>query len=772
MKRTLQFRLLVFVTAFFALMFELIISRVANFHLDFRNSFLALPIAFLGLALGSLHVHYSSRLRENFSLRRSLYLLAAVVSVTFLLVYGIFTQFLSISGVGGYYLFLPQLLLKSVIFIAVFTVPFYVFGRILTLCFHLQQTDIGKMYGLDFAGAALACLVTPILFHLVDLPAVIVAMLATLSVILVVTAAVPLSGRFSLACALVLFNVCAYYALHYMEKHITFSYYETNEDPPITREIASRWNEFSRVQLVEFDYAQDRLDHYKIIHDNARSNVHVRPYEPGKTAAPYMLDALEAPFVMGKTPKEVLVMFAGCGAEMVSIDQYAHGDANITGVEINRACAGLVTTAPELADHRLQEFYDLPRIDLRFQEGRSFLELTDKKFDMIFVGSSAPLALAFTGNTRKYLYTKEAMAAYIDVLAPDGIICFDHQPIARTLDTLATVFQERGRDNFADSVILLGSSNNPNRGTPDILVKPAGFTREEVTRLSSFNAKSAAQLVYAPYARSANGTWARSVNQPDLANVPTDDRPFMEDLDFVDYHFLPSVEELKKPSIFLNWIYITTMVVLIGVTCVFIVLAQFTRRERRLPPSILAYLLLTGFVYLLIEVAFIAKLELFLQDALVSMASVITIFLLTSGIGSWSYRFVAGHLGMVAFPLLTAAVVGVSILLLNHALPALMDLSLLGRLGVTVAIVAPVGWLLGMFYPYAVTMLSKHDKCEAVPITYGISTLSSVIGASYAMTMMMEWGFTVLLLQGLAGYLILAAGIFLYSRVVRRNLFV
>jgi hypothetical protein len=769
-KREAQFRLLVFATAFFTLMFELIISRVASFHLDFRNSFLALPIAFLGLAIGSLHVHFSSHLRENFSIRRNIYLLAGAVFATFLVIFGIFTQFLPISGVGGYHLFLPQLLLKSVIFIAVLTIPFYVFGRILTLCFHLQQAEIGKLYGLDFMGAALACLLTPILFHLVDLPAVIVTLLAAISLLLVAFTNWPAAGRFALVAALAVLNTSVYFALNFMEKNSTFAYYETEDDPPLTREIASRWNEFSRVQLVHFDYTRDSRDHYKIIHDNARSNVHVRPYQPGLVESPKILDALEAPFIMGRKPEEVLVMFAGCGAEMVSIDQYAGGKARVTGIEINRACAELVTAAPELASYRLQEFYDLPHIDLRFQEGRSFLELTDQKFDMIFVGSSAPLALAFTGHTRKYLYTKEAFHRYLDALSADGIICFDHQPIARTIDSLHSVFEERGLDNFAESIILLRSNGGADRGSPDILVKPGGFTAEEVASLRGFHARAPKQVVYAPHVRGLQGNWVRSVKQPDQTNLPTDDRPFMEDLNFAEYHILPATDDLKRPVYFMNWIYITTMLVLTAVTVIFIMIAQVSRRERRLPPSILAYLLLTGFVYLLIEVAFIAKLELFLQDALVSMASVITIFLLTSAAGSWSFRQVAVRLGMVAFPLLTAAVVGAAIVLLNVALPQLMDLSLPGRLAVTFAIIAPVGWMLGMFYPYSVAMLTKHDKSEAVPITYGISTLSSVIGASYAMTMMMEWGFNTLLLQGLAAYLILAVGIFIHSRIARVNL--
>jgi hypothetical protein len=64
-----------------------------------------------------------------------------------------------------------------------------------------------------------------------------------------------------------------------------------------------------------------------------------------------------------------------------------------------------------------------------------------------------------------------------------------------------------------------------------------------------------------------------------------------------------------------------------------------------------------------------------------------------------------------------------------------------------------------MFYPCAIAGLVKQGFEHAVPITYGISTLSSVVGATYAMTMMLQVGFNHLLAQASAAYVIL--GIFL-----------
>jgi len=236
----------------------------------------------------------------------------------------------------------------------------------------------------------------------------------------------------------------------------------------------------------------------------------------------------------------------------------------------------------------------------------------------------------------------------------------------------------------------------------------------------------------------------------------TDDRPYLLELRFRCYRLWPSAKQFRNAGDYLSWIKITTLLVICGLAVLFITLASLSR-TRRLPFSILVYLLLTGFCYLLVEVAYIAKLELFLQNPLVSMASVISIFLLTSGIGSLTYARVARRLGMRVFPFAVAGLVAISVYALEYVLHNLLGLPLAVKLIVTAVVVSPVGIALGMFYPYAVNSLVRHGRENAVPITYGISTLSSVIGATYAMTMMIQWGFNQLLIQASAGYVLLGA---------------
>ena len=166
-----------------------------------------------------------------------------------------------------------------------------------------------------------------------------------------------------------------------------------------------------------------------------------------------------------------------------------------------------------------------------------------------------------------------------------------------------------------------------------------------------------------------------------------------------------------------------------------------------------------------------AKLELYLQDVTVSMASVITVFLLTSGLGAMAHQRIIGRIGMRAFPFVVAALVLGVIPLLGVVLHHLTGLPLIGRLVVVALLVFPIGTALGAFYPWLVGRLVATEHAAAVPITYGISTLASVMGASFAMTMMIPWGFSRLLVLGAAGYLLLGAFVLLHARVLRRPLF-
>jgi hypothetical protein len=103
-----------------------------------------------------------------------------------------------------------------------------------------------------------------------------------------------------------------------------------------------------------------------------------------------------------------------------------------------------------------------------------------------------------------------------------------------------------------------------------------------------------------------------------------------------------------------------------------------------------------------------------------------------------------------------AVVVGVCLLCVDAMIAGRLGMPLPVKVLLTALVLAPVGTGLGLFYPFVVSWLSEHGHDKAVPITYGVSTLSSVAGATYAMTMVINLGYTNIVYQSIIGYGILA----------------
>jgi hypothetical protein len=765
--RKRAFQLLVFFTAFCCLMFELIVSRIADFHLDFRNSYLALPITFLGLAMGSLHVHFRHRIIERFRLRGTLLLLAAVSSLVLFATFLIFGRYLPVIGSPASDSVVRSALIKVPVFILVFSMPFYFFGRILTVCYHLNRDLIGQIYSADFFGAALACFLTPFCFHAFYLPGVIFFFTLAISCVTLLFLRLAAVKTIILGLTLLGCNLGLYWVIQYLDRTNNFQVFLPSGAGMRREEVAHAWNEFSRVSLVKTVRGSNSPPYYSIVHDNAVSNVHVVSFKEGPFRTPSAAQPMEAPFLLNPGIADILVMFAGCGAEMVGFYEFTGSRANITGVELNPLVVELARDTPELRDYRLREFYALPNVRMQVQEGRSFLQSDPNRYDLIFVGSKAATYVRLSGHTRKYLDTEEAYALYLQHLKKGGILLFDHQPIDRTLQSLKWVFRDLNLPSLGQCVIMLKAFT----GGRDLLVAPGGFSPEAVARLLKADSKTSPNVIYAPhYKKNTRDGYVGIIESPLDATLPrtTDDRPYETEIEFKGYTPFPSVDKLGGGMYYASWIKITTML-FVGLLSIVLIAVTYLGKSRRLPPATLVYLLGTGFCYLLVEVVFIAKLELFMQDPLVSMATVLSIFLLTSGIGSLLFDKVAGLLRMSLFPFGVAALVFGSIFALNLLNERLLGLPLILRVAVAGATMAPVGLCLGLFYPFAVLSLVRHSRENAVPITYGISTLASVIGATYAMTMIINFGSDHLLREAAIGYALLGAFVLLYGIIAQRN---
>ena len=767
----LNYKILVFATALCCLMFELVLSRLVDFHLGADNAYLALPMAFLGLALGSLYVHFRPATLEKFNLRRELIVLVCLTVGGLLFSFVFFSWLMPVSSAAMLSEQIDYLAKKTAIFTAVMVLPFFSFGRILTSMYQLRREEIGSIYAADLLGAALACALTPVAFHFGGLP--------TVTLVLIVLAFVPLIVASAQTQARVITGVVGLVVavgsqqlIEYADDTVSYAAWGT---PSHYRELDRAWNEHSRVALLERTVGEgDRArKSHVIVHNNSRSNVHVWPYKDRNRGVGH-LRGLSAAWALGREPKNILVMFAGTGAEMIVFDEMAHRKAHITGVELNALVKKFGATSEHIEDKRIGEFLAEDRIDLVIDEGRHFLTTRPEgtKYDLIYLGSNAATT-AITGHTTKYLDTVEAYNTYLDLLAPGGLMVFDHQPLEKRIYNMRQVFEQRGITDFEQRLIIL---DDPSRGDDDLLLSPDGFSDEELDNLVELAKgvpdrkrkgarKHRVRLRWLPDNASQGPQHGPKYRDAILGadhqgQTFVDDRPFMKDLDLDAYEFWPP--ERKTVRWYVTWIKITTVIVLCGLALVFIAVASL-KRDSRAPVPVLLYLVLTGFCFMLCEVAIMAKLELFLTQPLLSMAAVLSLFLLTSGVGSAIYPRLGKLHDTRVLAGLALASVFVVMLILDWMVGHLLHLPVALKLVLAVVSVAPLGVVLGLFYPHLVSCLVDQDRASTVSISYGLSTLSSVVGSAYALAAMIDIGFNALLKQAAVAYGVLVVFAVIYQ---------
>ncbi len=748
--------LVVFVLAFCTLMFELILSRMSVFYLNAANSFIAIPLTLFGLAVGSLRVHLGKRSVDEMDIPKQLVWLTISSFVTFAAGFLLFSQFFPITHIhnpAG-----PLLVGKTIAFVLVFLPPFYFVGKILTTLYARYRRMIGRLYGMDLIGASLGCFATPILFHFIDLPYIIFLCLLAMTGV----AAISL-GRKKLKVVIPFVGLAALMLpiLSALEASYDFSKIHKHTRTGAITEIAHKWNEFSRVSLIRIDPHEEELrTEYKIIHNNAESNVNVAAYDTADPPGPR--SRLRIPWVLGRPTDRILVMFAGCGKQMIEFDALGGGREYLVGVEINPLVMKLATETEQIKHFRIQEFYDLPHVDMRAEEGRAFLDHDDRVYDVIFAASSAATTKYKTGHSRKYLDTKEAMDAYLDHLSDDGLLMFSCQPSYTKIESLKMIAAERGWDDLRKHVVLSGENLD---GCSHLYVSKRSFRRSKITALTELHG---GKMTFAP-GWEGNDLEVRKVLRErvsPLQHLVTDDRPFIRRIDFKGYEFFPERQKLANHRVYGSWIKITTLG-LVGFMILAILVGLYLKRTAMPPAGMMIYLVVTGFCYMMVEIAFIARLELFLENPLYSMASLLSIFLLTNAVGSMLFNRYKGKLPMTLMPLIVAGVVLGTLFVISAMVEHRLGLPLPVKVLLAALVVSPTGVCLGLFYPYVVTWLHEHDRADAVPVTYAVSTLSSVAGATFAMTMIINWGYASMIYQAAAGYVALGAIMFVYNRVMK-----
>jgi hypothetical protein len=246
----------------------------------------------------------------------------------------------------------------------------------------------------------------------------------------------------------------------------------------------------------------------------------------------------------------------------------------------------------------------------------------------------------------------------------------------------------------------------------------------------------------------------------------SDDRPYVHEIELADYELFPALAQLTAPRYYRSWIRITTLLAVLAAVAVAATVLLGMGRARP-PPLLAAYLGATGFAYMLCQVSFLGKLELFLGSPLHSMSLLLGGFLLTNGVGSVLLRRVADRVRMQWLAPCVGALALGSGAAMDLASQHWIGAPLMAKLLISAALIAPLGVALGAFYPYAVRWLTQRGHEGAIPASYGLSTLSSVAGATWALVAVVGSGYSALLSQAFWIYTALGAALLFVPRLRR-----
>jgi hypothetical protein len=167
----------------------------------------------------------------------------------------------------------------------------------------------------------------------------------------------------------------------------------------------------------------------------------------------------------------------------------------------------------------------------------------------------------------------------------------------------------------------------------------------------------------------------------------------------------------------------------------------------------LAYFAALGMGFILLEISLIQRFVLFLGYPTYALTVVMLSLLVSTGLGSLASERLQGDLA-AALPARLAALAALVAAWLAgapRAFEALLGAPFALRVAVSVALLAPLGLVLGSFFPLGIR-LAERTNAKLVPWAWAVNGCATVIGTLLAVMAGMTWSFTAVTLAALGVY--------------------
>ena len=775
--------LVIFLSSFSTLAYEIVLTRVFSISLWYHFAFMMVSIAMLGLGASGTMLTLFPRLRHPTHLGSYGLALGVSISASTIVANRIPFDPVTLSWSGFQIIFIG-------LYYVVLAIPFFMTGLIVVTALSSLSQQSGLVYGVDLLGAGIGSLGVLELMTLVS-PERLVFILSMVALI----ACVVLSRRILriLALVLILLNLGMLILLpEFVQLRMSpYKGLQVALRYPGAERLGTYDSPFSRIDFfrspavrfapgLNLTYLEPLPEQIGFSIDGGEINAITSPRDPASMDfLSYLPAAL--PYELGKRD-DVLILDPQGGLHVLLAEHY--GARNIDKVESTPFL--IETIAKEVGTFSGGIYSKQTWSGL----GRSWLRSKRRRFDLIDISFMRAIPSGSFGISEDYRFTVEAFKTYLQSLKPDGLLSINLfiLPPTRTewrlLATLVTAMEGLGLGEAECRIAAIRSW-----GSLCIVAKRTPLSPEEVEAIREFSRKRKFDLVHCPgvkeeetniHVRMTSNEYFdgfRNLLNPDtrrsfIQSYLFDIEPVYDQNPFFNYYLklenLPQIyhrmgekwqffieEGYLLPAAFVQVLLLSSLLILLP--------ALFGKKEvsgvcptcslgfaRQM--KVLSLFACLGIGFMFVEIALIQQMILPLEFPSYAVATVLTSLLLGSGMGSllshWVHHFLSRWVA--------AAIAGL-IVLTSIVLPIFSEMistcSLPLRIFFVFFMLFALGLPMGIPFPLALKTLGESHG-RLIPWAWAVNGCFSVLAPLLAIMLAMALGFQMVLWAGAGAYLL------------------
>ena len=678
------------------------------------------------------------------------------------------------------------------------SLPFFFVANAVGLMLIRYKSDISKLYGVNLFGSGLGSLGILFLLHLF-FPEIILPIISLLAFL---TALIALWERgLTVNSRIIIPLLIVFVAILFLGKDFTLrmnAYKDLSQTMRISgsKIIDERSSALERLTVVQnskvpFRYtpgismawASEPPRQLAVFTDGNGMNAITKAGKEREKLSylDYQTSALA--YHLGKI-SHPLIIGAGGGSDI--LQALYHKVKRVDAIEIDPQMADLLTG--RFADFS-GNIYHRDDVTVHINEARSYITSSQDKFDLIqmaMVESYGASSAGLYSLNENYLYTVEAMGLYLDHLENGGYLSITRwlklppRDMLKLYATAVKALEKQGVHDPQKHIVMIRGLQ-----TGTIVIKNGIFTPTEIERLNHFCDKRYFDVVYYNEMPRSKANRYNKLDKPlfykgvkDILqsgkaffkhykftiDPAYDDRPYFSH--FFKWKTLPELYMLRGTGglNLLEWGYLillATLLQAIAASIILILLPLFFRKRAAGPTKtsrikVLFYFFALGFGFLFLEIYFIQRFTLFLNNPLSTISIVLSSFLIFAGLGSsYSSRLARaiGYRRAAAYAALSILVLGLLyVWMLDDLFDALISQSGMLKGVVSIILIAPIAFAMGIPFAMGLSQLGKYDEAM-IAWAWGINGCASVISAIAATLISISFGFSTVMMLALLFYL-------------------